>query len=323
MFWFWVAFNLFVLAILAIDLGVFHRKAHTVTLREAGIWTGVWVTLALVFNIIIFFWRGPEVALQFLFGYLIEESLSVDNVFVFALIFGHFAVPAQYQHRVLFWGILGALVMRASLILTGAALLARFHWVIYLFGGFLVYTGFNMFRSGDEEIQVEENPTLRLFRRLFPITERYEGQHFFVRRDDRLFATPLALVLVMVETSDLIFAVDSIPAIFAVTNDPFIVYTSNVFAILGLRSLYFLVAGVIGMFRYLKVGLALVLMFVGIKMLIGEWYEIPIGLALGVVVAILATAILTSIQATRRDEAEPLRGETAAADEPEAVSSNE
>jgi tellurite resistance protein TerC len=323
MFWFWVAFNLFVLAILALDLGVFHRKAHAVSFREAAIWTGVWVTLALVFNVIIFFWRGPEVALQFLAGYLIEESLSVDNVFVFALIFGHFRVPAQYQHRVLFWGILGALVMRATLIITGAALLARFHWIIYLFGAFLVYTGFNMFRSGDEEIEIEENPTLRLFRRWFQITERYEGQHFFVRRDGRLLATPLALVLVMVETSDLIFAVDSIPAIFAVTNDPFIVYTSNVFAIMGLRSLYFLVAGVIGMFRYLKVGLALVLMFVGLKMLIGEWYEIPIGLALGVVVAILATAILTSIQAARRDETELLQGDMAPDDEPEAVSSNE
>jgi tellurite resistance protein TerC len=314
MLWFWVAFNLFVLAILALDLGVFHRKAHTVRFREAAIWVAVWVSLALVFNVIVYFWKGRGPALEFLAGYLIEQSLSVDNVFIFVLIFSHFRVPAQYQHRVLFWGILGALVMRLSLILLGAALLKRFEWVIYLFGVFLVYTGFRMLMHRDEEIEIEDNPQMRFFRRVLPnLTEGYEGRHFFVRRDGKLFATPLALVLVMVESSDLIFAVDSIPAIFGVTRDPFIVYTSNVFAIMGLRSLYFMVAGVLGLFRYLTIGLALVLMFIGVKMLLVAWeIHIPIGIALGVVIAILATAILASIRAARGDAAP-------GGDDPEAV----
>jgi tellurite resistance protein TerC len=299
---FWIGFNLFVLAILAIDLGVFHRKAHAVTFREASVWTAIWVSLALAFNVIVYFWRGRGPALEFLAGYLIEQSLSVDNVFVFVLIFSHFRVPAEYQHRVLFWGILGALVMRLSLILLGAALLHRFEWIIYLFGAFLIYTGIRMLLSGDEEMEIEHNPQMRFFRRILPITERYAGKHFFVRQGGKLFATPLALVLLMVETSDLIFAVDSIPAIFGVTRDPFIVYTSNVFAILGLRSLYFMVSGVIGLFRYLKIGLALVLLFVGVKMLLAYWeVHIPIGIALSVVVGILATAILASIHAARRE----------------------
>jgi TerC family integral membrane protein len=304
MIWFWLAFNLFILSVLALDLGVFNRKSRTVTVREASLWTGVWVSLALGFNGVLFFWKGRQAALEFLAGYLIEESLSVDNVFVIALIFGHFAVPAEYQRRVLFWGILGALVMRLTLILMGAALLHRFHWVIYLFGAFLVYTGFKMLTGGDETVEVEQNRMVRFFRRLLPITENYEGERFFVRRAGRLFATPLALVLVVVESSDLIFAIDSIPAIFGVTQDPFIVYTSNVFAILGLRSLYFLIAGMISTFRYLKIGLALVLQFVGGKMLIVQWVKIPIGIALGVVVAILASAIFFSIRAARREAAE-------------------
>jgi TerC family integral membrane protein len=304
MIWFWLAFNLFILSVLALDLGIFNRKSRTVTVREASLWTGVWVSLALGFNGVLFFWKGRQAALEFLAGYLIEESLSVDNVFVIALIFGHFAVPAEYQRRVLFWGILGALVMRLTLILMGAALLHRFHWVIYLFGAFLVYTGFKMLTGGDETVEVEQNRMVRFFRRLLPITENYEGERFFVRRAGRLFATPLALVLVVVESSDLIFAIDSIPAIFGVTQDPFIVYTSNVFAILGLRSLYFLIAGMISTFRYLKIGLALVLQFVGGKMLIVPWVKIPIGIALGVVVAILAGAIFFSIRAARREAAE-------------------
>jgi tellurite resistance protein TerC len=304
MIWFWVAFNLFVLSVLALDLGVFNRKPHAVTVREAALWTGAWVSLALAFNGVLLVWKGRQAALEFLAGYLIEESLSVDNVFVIALIFTHFAAPAEYQRRVLFWGILGALAMRLLLILAGAALLHRFHWVIYLFGAFLVYTGIKMLTSGSEAMEVESNPTVRFFRRLLPITESYEGERFFVRRAGRLFATPLALVLVLVETSDLIFAVDSIPAIFGVTQDPFIVYTSNVFAILGLRSLYFLIAGMIGTFRYLKVGLALVLQFVGAKMLVVPWVKIPIGVALGVVVGILSISILASIRTARREAAE-------------------
>lgn len=294
-------FNLFVLAMLALDLGVFHRRAHAVSFREAAVWTAVWVTLAVAFNLGVYSWRGPQPALEFLTGYILEESLSMDNVFVFAVIFNYAGVSAQYQHRVLFWGILGALVMRAAFIAAGVALISKFHWILYVFGAFLVITGVKIFREERQEIHPERNPVLRLARKLFPVTPGYEGASFFVRRNGRLFATPLFLVLVMVETTDVLFAVDSIPAIFAVTQDPFIVYTSNVFAILGLRSLYFFLAGAIAKFRYLRPGLALVLMFVGTKMLVVHFYKLPIVLSLLVICSILAVSILASLRAEKSE----------------------
>ncbi|MEK7782613.1 MAG: TerC family protein [Candidatus Binatota bacterium] len=291
----WVVFNVFVLGILALDLAVFHRKAHVVSLREALAWSCVWVSLALLFGLGIYLLRGGEKALEFITGYLIEWSLSVDNLFVFLVIFSYFAVPAIYQHRVLFWGILGALVLRALFIATGTALLSKFHWMIYVFGVFLIFTGIKLLFAGDEKIEPEKNPAVRLVRRFMKITPSFEGQRFFVRKDGMLWATPLFLVLVVVETTDVIFAVDSIPAIFAITLDPFIVYTSNVFAILGLRALFFLLAGVMGMFRFLKVGLSFVLCFVGVKMTIVDFYKIPIGISLGVVGAILLLSIVASL----------------------------
>jgi TerC family integral membrane protein len=291
----WVIFNVFVLGILALDLLVLHRKAHAVSLREALAWSCVWVSLALLFAVGVYFFRGGEKALEFLTGYVIEWSLSVDNLFVFLVIFSYFAVPPIYQHRVLFWGILGALVLRAIFIATGTALLTNFHWMIYVFGGFLIFTGIKLLFAGEEKIEPEKNPAVRLVRRLMNVTPDYHGQQFFIRKDGRLWGTPLLLVLVVVETTDVIFAVDSIPAIFAITLDPFIVYTSNVFAILGLRALFFLLAGVMDMFRYLKVGLSFVLCFVGIKMVIVDFYKIPIGISLGVVAGILGISILASI----------------------------
>jgi tellurite resistance protein TerC len=298
----WIGFNLFVLAMLALDLGVFHRHAHEVTMKEAATWSVVWVSLALAFNLGLYFWRGSEQALQFFTGYVIEKSLSVDNIFVFVLIFSAFAVPKAYQHRVLFWGILGALVMRGTLILAGAALLDRFHWIIYVFGAFLIFTGIRMAFQSHHVIEPENNKLLRLVRRFVPVTPDYQGDKFFVRQAGKWVATPLMLVLVLVEGTDLVFAVDSIPAIFAVTQDPFLVYTSNVFAILGLRSLYFLLAGVIDKFVYLKVGLATVLTFVGVKMVLIDTFKIPTTISLAVIVGILATAVVASLIKTRRDE---------------------
>jgi tellurite resistance protein TerC len=302
--WLWVGFNVFVLAMLALDLGVFHRKAHVVSMREATVWSVVWIGLALLFNLGVWRLLGSQKGVEFLTGYLIEKSLSVDNIFVFALIFSYFSVPAEYQHRVLFWGILGALVMRAIFIAAGAALIASFHWIIYVFGVFLIATGVKMALAPDKGLEPEKNPVVRLVRRLFPVSDRYHGQSFFTRRDGVLTATPLFLVLMMVETTDLIFAVDSIPAIFAVTTDPFIVYTSNVFAILGLRSLYFLLAGVMTKFEYLKLGLSAVLVFVGTKMAITDLYEIPATTSLVVIAAILLAAIVASLVRARRRGAE-------------------
>jgi tellurite resistance protein TerC len=308
--WLWIGFNLFVLAMLALDLGVFHRHTHAVSVKEAAIWSGVWIGLAMIFNVgLYFFWdaispgseySNSEAALAFFTGYLIEKSLSVDNIFVFVLIFTYFAVPALYQHRVLFWGIIGALVMRGILIAVGAALLEEFHWIIYIFGGFLIFTGIRMAFHRDEEIHPEDNPLVKLFRRLMPVTPLYEGDKFFIRKAGVLMATPLFLVLLIVESTDLIFALDSIPAIFAVTEDPFIIYTSNVFAILGLRSLYFVLAGVIDKFHYLKLGLSVVLTFVGVKMVIAELYKIPTGVSLGVIATILAIAVAASLLRTQR-----------------------
>jgi len=291
----WLGFTGFVLVLLALDLGVFHRKAHAVSIREAFVWSAVWVGLALSFAVAVAFWFGLERGEEFLAGFLIEKALAVDNLFVFAVIFSTFAVPAALQHRVLFWGILGALVMRAIFIWLGAALLQQFHWVMYVFGGFLVLTGVKLLLQREKDLHPEQNPLVRLFTRLVPSVSQYHGTRFFVREKGRWYATPLLLVLFVVETTDVAFAVDSIPAIFAVTSDPFIVYTSNIFAILGLRSLYFLLAGVIDRFHYLKVGLALVLVFVGVKMLLLEVYKIPIELSLLVIVTLLGGAVITSL----------------------------
>ncbi len=293
--WLWLGFNAFVLALLALDLGVFHRKAHEVSIREAATWSAVWVALALAFNAAVYRFMGPEAGLQFLTGYLIEKALSVDNIFVFVLVFSYFRVPALYQHRVLFWGVLGALVMRGLMIAAGAALITRFHWIIYVFGAFLVVTGIRMATQREADIEPESNPVIRLVRRLVPVTGRYDGQRFFVREAGRRAATPLFVVLVFVETTDLIFAVDSIPAIFAVTTDAFLVYTSNVFAILGLRSLYFLLAGVIHRFHFLKLGLAAVLVFVGAKMLLADVYAVPVGASLGVIALLLGASVAASL----------------------------
>lgn len=295
-FWLWTGFNLFVLAMLALDLGVFHRQAHVVSLRESITWTVVWVTLAALFGGGVWHFAGAGKALEFYTGYLIEYSLSVDNIFVFALLFSYFSVPAQYQHRVLFWGILGALVMRAIMIAAGAALLAKFAWIIYVFGGFLILTGIKMILKREEQIHPERNPVVRWFKRLMPVTADYRGDRFFVRENGVRAATPLFVVLILVEITDLIFAVDSIPAIFAVTLDPFIVYTSNVFAILGLRSLYFALSGVLDKFHYLKIGLGVVLTFVGVKMLLAHTaWKIDTLASLGVIVVVLATSIVWSL----------------------------
>jgi len=291
----WVAFNLFVLAMLALDLGVFHRKAHVIKIKEALSWSAFWITLALLFNLGVYFWRGPEIAFEFLTGYLIEKSLSVDNIFVFLLIFSYFGVPSLYQHKVLFWGILGALIMRAVFIATGITLIEKFHWIIYLFGAFLILTGIRMALQKERKINPERNLVLRLFRRWVPVTEEYVEGNFFVKRVSRYLATPLFIVLLVVETTDVIFAVDSIPAILAITLDPFIVYTSNVFAILGLRALYFAVAGIMGLFHHLHYGLSAVLVFVGIKMLVTDIYKIPVSMALSVVAGILFISVIASI----------------------------
>jgi tellurite resistance protein TerC len=299
--WLWIGFNLFVLAMLALDLGVFHRKSHVVSFKESITWTAVWVVLALLFNVGIWHYSGSQKALEFFTGYLIEKSLSVDNVFVFALLFSYFAVPSQYQHKVLFWGILGALVMRAIMIALGAALITKFSWIIYVFGAFLILTGIKMVVKREEEIHPERNPIVKWFKRIMPVTPEYRGDKFFVREGGIRMATPLFVVLLLVEFSDLIFAVDSIPAIFAVTKDPFIVYTSNVFAILGLRSLYFALAGVMDKFHYLKVGLGVILSFVGVKMMLAHTaYKIDTLLSLGVVILILAVSVVASLLRPKR-----------------------
>jgi len=302
----WVGFTLFVLVMLALDLGVFHRKAHAVGMREALGWTIFWIALALAFNAGVYHFAGAQAALEFFTGYLIEKALSVDNIFVFLVIFSYFAVPAAYQHRVLFYGILGALVMRALFILAGAALLESFHWTIYIFGGILLLTALKLITHQNEEIHPERNPVVRLFRRFVPMIPEYQGHHFLVRQSGRWMATPLLLVLVTIEATDLVFAVDSIPAIFAVTRDPFIVYTSNIFAILGLRALFFLLAGALGKLYYLKTGLALVLAFVGAKMLIVDLYKVPITVSLTAIVLILSAAAAASLLRSRRAQGDEL-----------------
>jgi tellurite resistance protein TerC len=291
----WAGFLAFVFAMLALDLGVFHRQSRAVSAREALAWSLVWIGLALAFNAAIYYWFGPARALEFLTGYLIEKALSVDNLFVFVVIFSYFSVSSAQQHRVLFWGILGALVMRAVFIVAGGALLQAFHWTIYLFGGLLLVTGVKLLRQKEGDIHPERNPVVQLIARAFPVSTAATGERFFVREAGRWAITPLFMALVTVEVSDLVFAVDSIPAIFAITTDPFIVFTSNIFAILGLRSLYFLLAGMIGRFRYLNVGLAAVLIFVGAKMMLVEWIKLPIVVSLGVVAGLLTLSVVASI----------------------------
>ncbi len=301
----WTGFNLFVLAMLALDLGVFHRKSHTVGVREALIWTGVWITLAMMFNVFVYVYLNEEKAIEFFTGYLIEKSLSVDNIFVIIIIFSYFQVPAQFQHKVLFWGILGALVLRVIFILSGIEMIHRFHWLIYVFGGFLVYTGIRMLLAADVKFDPGKNPIIRMVRRAFPITDSYEEDNFFVRRNGTVWATPLFLVVVLIEATDLVFAVDSIPAILAISDDSFIVYTSNVFAILGLRSLYFALSGIDKYFRYLKFGLSAILVFVGVKMCLAEFYKIPTTISLIVIVFILIISMIASVLIPARPAKQP------------------
>lgn len=298
-----IGFNLFILLLLALDLGVFHRKDEPVTLKEAAWWSVVWIALSLVFNVGLYFWvkenSGSEVAtrvsLEFLTGYLLEKSLSVDNIFVFILIFNYFGVPPKYQHRVLFWGVLGALVFRAIFIAAGALLIARFDWILYIFGAILIYSGWKMLRQDEVKVHPDKNPIIRFAKRVFPVHTGYDSHNFFTRIGGKLHVTTLFLVLLTIETTDIVFAVDSIPAVFGVTRDPFIVYSSNVFAILGLRALYFLLAGVMKSFYYLKHGLSLILIFIGVKMMLEDVVHISIGISLGVIAVVLTVSVILSL----------------------------
>ena len=293
--WYWIGFNAFVLIMLALDLGVFHKKTHEVKVKEALIWTAVWIALAMVFNAGIFYFFGKEKGVEFLTGYVIEKSLSVDNIFVFIMVFSYFQIPTKYQHKVLFWGVLGALVMRVIFIFAGVALISKFHWIIYIFGGFLIFTGFKMLLQEDKPIEPEKNPLIKLVRKILPVSNELHGDKFIIKQGAKTIATPLLLVLVLIEFTDLIFAVDSIPAILAISKDPFIVYTSNVFAIMGLRSLYFALSGITQYFVYLKYGLAAILIFVGTKMSIVDFYKVPVLLSLLIIVTILAISVIASL----------------------------
>jgi tellurite resistance protein TerC len=297
----WIGFNLFVLLLLVLDLGVFHRKAKVISVKEALAWTGVWVVMAFLFNIFVYYYFGEVKAFEFFTGYLIEKSLSVDNIFVIILIFSYFNVPAEYQHKVLFWGILGALIMRVCFILAGVELIHKFHWLIYIFGSFLIFTGIRFLVQNETKFDPEKNPVVKLVRKVFRVTPAFEKDKFFIKRDNVLWATPLFLVVVLIEATDLIFAVDSIPAILAISDDSFIVYTSNVFAILGLRSLYFALAGIDKYFMYLKYGLAAILIFVGTKMVISDYYKIPVEISLAFIILTLSLAVLASIVMQRRN----------------------
>ena len=296
---FWILFNLFVIAMLTLDLGVLNRRAHAVGLREALAWSAAWVALAGAFAIAVFFWHGRAEALQFVTGYVVELSLSVDNLFIFLLIFRYFKVPGEHQHKVLFWGVLGALVMRGVFIAAGVGLIQRFAWITYAFGALLIYSGIKLLRQGNVQIHPEKNPVLRLFRRAFPVTTEFEDGRFFTRRD-RLYATPLLVVLLVVETTDILIAVDSVPAVLAITLNAFIVYTSNVFAILGLRSMYFALAGMMDRFHYLHYGLSVVLIFVGLKMIGSHYVDLPTEWVLGTVLLVLATSIVASLMSPRK-----------------------
>lgn len=290
-----IAFNIFVLLMLAIDLGIFQRKAHFPSIKEASIWSAVWIALSLLFAYFLYKQLGHIKALEFLTGYVIEKALSVDNIFVFVVIFSYFAVPAHLQHKILFWGVLGAVVFRTVFIVLGTALIQQFHWILYLFGVFLIYSAFKLAFQEETTVEPEKNPFIRYVRKHFPMTENYDEERFFVPRDSRRFITPLFLVLIMIETTDIAFATDSIPAIFAVTKDPIIVYTSNISAVLGLRALYFVLASVMKKFHYLQIGLSFVLGFIGLKMLVEPWLDVPISLSLAVIFIILGIAVLASI----------------------------
>lgn len=298
--WFWVVFNAFVLLMLALDLGVFHKKLHVVSVKEALIWSGIWIFLSLCFNGFIYFQFGETKALEYFTGYVIEKALSVDNIFVFVLIFSFFQIPAIYQHKVLFWGIIGALIMRVIFIFAGVALLEKFHWTIYIFGAILIFTGIKMLFDTDKKIEPDKNPVIKLFKKFIPTTNELHEDKFFITKNQKKYATPLFIVLIMIEITDLIFAVDSIPAILAVTQDHFIVYTSNVFAILGLRSLYFALADIINRFKYLAVGLAIILVFVGTKMVMIDFYKIPIHYSLIIIILVLFFSIILSLFKTRK-----------------------
>jgi len=300
---FWVLFNIFVVIMLALDLGVLNRRPHEIGFREAVTWSLVWVGLAAAFAGFVYFWHGRPAALEFVGGYLVEQSLSIDNLFVFVVIFRYFKVPAPFQHRVLYWGIIGALIMRGIFIVAGVGLIRRFDWLIYIFGAFLVFNGVQLMRQTEMEVHPDQNPIVRLLRRLMPVSSEYEGGKFLVRRE-RLYATPMLVVLLVIETTDVLFAVDSVPAVLAISLDPFIVYTSNVFAILGLRSMYFVLAGMMQTFRYLHYGLAVILMFIGTKMLISHFYKIPTEVALGVVAALLAASVGASLMHKEASESE-------------------
>ncbi len=301
----WISFNVCVLIILAIDLGVFNRKAHAITLREATLWSIVWVTLSLSFNAWILFAHGRQPAVEFLTAYLIEQSLSMDNVFVFLLVFRAFGIEPRFQHRVLFWGVLGAIVLRGGMIAVGTVLIQRFEWVLYFFGAFLLYAGAHMLIRGHQDFHPERNPLLRWARRVFPVTEKMEDEHFFVQEKGRWAITPLFLTLLVVESSDVVFAVDSIPAIFGITREPFLVYTSNICAILGLRSFYFLLSGALTLFRYLDNGVSAVLIFVGAKMLVEKWIHLPPMVSLVIVAGLLGTAMVASLIAARKSNVPP------------------
>ena len=299
--WVWVAFGVFVSILLLVDVLLVHRKPHVISMREAAIESSIWIAIGLSFTIVILSWQGGQAAGEYLAGYLIEKSLSVDNVFVWAVILSYFAVPAQFQFRVLFWGIFGALILRAVFIFAGVALIERFDWILYVFGAFLVFTAFRIARHQDVEVHPEDNPVLKLVRKVVPSTTEYDGQKLFTHVSGRMLATPLFAVLILIESTDVVFAVDSIPAILAVSREPFIVFSSNAFAILGLRALYFLLAGMAGRFRYLNLGLGVILAFVGVKMLIHEWYHMPIWISLTVIALVLTITIVASLRAEKRE----------------------
>lgn len=300
-YWIWIVFSLFLIIMLALDLGVFHKHSHIVEFKESIIWSCIWIGLALIFNGGIFYFAGNTKGMEFLTGYLIEKSLSIDNIFIIALIFSYFGVPREYQHRVLFWGVIGALIMRAILIALGSTLIKEFSWIIYIFGAFLVITGVKMYFQNQQSIHPDKNPLVRLFKKFFTVSKEFHGEKFFVKLNGKSVATPLFIVLILVETTDLIFAVDSIPAIFAVTQDTFIVFTSNAFAILGLRSLYFALAGVMHKFHYLKAGLSVILIFVGIKMILIDIYKIPIGISLGFITLVIVISVYASLKKVKRE----------------------
>lgn len=298
----WIGFIVFLIIMLAIDLGIFNRKSHEINYKEALLWSGIWLSLAILFNIGVFHFAGHEKGMEFLTGYLLEKALSIDNIFVFVLLFTFFDVPKVYQHKVLYYGIVGALLMRGALIVLGATLIVKFHWVLLLFGAFLVFSGIKMAFHKEEKIEPDKNPIVRFFKKIFPVSAKYEKDKFFVKKKSGLLATPLFIVLIVVETTDLVFAFDSIPAILAITQDTFIVFTSNAFAILGLRSLYFALAGFMDKFKYLRLGLSIILVFIGIKMLVADFYPISVGVSLAVLVLVLTISILASVFVKRREQ---------------------